>query len=176
MITPQLKARIKKIKFILLDIDGILTDGRIVYDNKGNELKFFDVQDGFGVILLKRVGIDAGIMTAKSSRIVKRRAKDLKVKYLYMNCFYKLEAFEELLKKSNLNSEEICYMGDDLIDVPVLKRVGFAVSVPNAIDEAKEAAHYVTKRHGGRGAVREVCDLILKTQDKWHNIIPRYSR
>lgn len=176
MIPPALQDRIKNIKLLLLDIDGVLTDGRIVYDNKGNELKFFDVQDGFGVTLMTRAGIDIGIITAKKSRVVAKRAKDLSVKYLYQNTFYKLEAFQKLLAKSKLSPDQICYIGDDLIDVPVLKRVGFAVSVPNAVDEAKEAAHYVTKRYGGRGAVREVCDLIIKTQGKWQDILTRYDR
>ncbi len=176
MITSQLQERIKKIRLLILDIDAILTDGRIVYDNKGNELKFFDVQDGFGIVLLKRAGIETIIMTAKKSRVVSRRARDFKVKALYQNCFDKLKTFQEMLKKFNIPPDEICFMGDDLIDIPVLKRVGFAVSVPNAVDEARGAAHYVTKRHGGRGAVREICDLILKTQDKWHDITSRYSR
>ena len=176
MISPEIKDRIKKIKFVIMDIDGILTDGRIIYDNKGNELKFFDVQDGFGIVLLKRIGVESAIMTAKKSKVVSRRAKDFGVKYLYQDCFDKLKAFQEILGKINLSPEEICFIGDDLIDIPVLKRVGFAVSVPNAVDEAKEAAHYITKREGGRGAVREICDLIIKTQDRWQNIISRYSR
>ncbi len=176
MITPQLRERIKKIRLVILDIDGILTDGRIVYDNKGNELKFFDVHDGFGIVLLRRAGIDTVIMTAKRSNVVSRRAKDFKVKHLYQNCFDKLKTFNEVLEEFDIPAKEICFMGDDLIDIPVLKRVGFAVSVPNAVDEAKEAAHYITKRQGGRGAVREICDLIIKTQGGWEDIMRRYSR
>lgn len=176
MLSPQLEFRIKRIKLLILDIDGILTDGRIIYDNRGNELKFFDVQDGFGIVLLKRVGIETVIMTAKKSKVVSRRAKDFNVKHIYQNCFDKLKVFEDILRKFSLSPDEICFMGDDLIDIPVLKRVGFAVSVPNAVYETKKVVHYVTKRHGGRGAVREVCDLIIKSQNKWQDIIVHYSR
>lgn len=176
MTTPGLDCKIKRIKLLILDIDGILTDGRIIYDSKGNELKFFDVQDGFGLVLLKRAGVETVIMTAKKSKVVTRRAKDFNVSHIYQNCFDKLATFEDILKRFDLAPDEVCFVGDDLIDIPVLKRVGFAVSVPNAVDEAKEAAHYITKRHGGRGAVREVCDLILKSQDKWQDIMSRYSR
>lgn len=175
-IIPQLEERIKKIKLLILDIDGILTDGRIIYDNRGNELKFFDVQDGFGIVLLKRIGIDTIIMTAKKSRVVTRRARDFNVKHIYQNCFDKLATFQDILKKFRVSSDEICFVGDDLIDIPVMKRVGLAASVPNAVDETKEAAHYITKRTGGRGAVREICDLIIKTQDKWQDVMGRYLR
>ncbi len=174
--SPQLEERIKRIKLLMLDIDGVLTDGRIIYDNKANELKFFDVQDGFGIVLLGRAGIEVIIITANKSKAVRKRAKELNVKALYQNCFDKLKAFEEILEKFNLRPEEICFIGDDLIDLPVLKRVGLAVSVPNAVDEVKSAAHYITKKRGGRGAVREICDFILKSQNKWQEIMMRYSR
>ncbi len=167
---------LKKIKLLILDVDGVLTDGRIIYDNKANELKFFDVQDGFGIVLLKRAGIPSAIMTAKKSKIVSRRAKDFNIDHVYQNCFDKLETFEGILKKFNLSPKETCFIGDDLIDIPVLKRVGFAVSVPNAVEETKKAAHYITKAHGGRGAVREICDLIIKAQGRWQDIMARYSR
>lgn len=176
MSDPEIQDRIKKIRLLILDIDAVLTDGRIVYDGRGNELKFFDVQDGFGLVLLKRVGIDTIIITAKRSKAVSRRARDFKTKAIYQNCFDKLKVFKEILKKFKYQPEEICFMGDDLIDIPVLKRVGFAVSVPNAVSETKEIVHYITKRHGGRGAVREICDLIIKTQGKWDETISRYNR
>jgi len=172
----KLEERIRRIKLLMLDIDGILTDGRIIYDNRGNELKFFDVQDGFGIVLLRRVGIETFIMTANKSKVVSRRAKDFNIKHVYQNCFDKLRVFEDIIKRFNLSPDEICFMGDDLIDVPVLKRVGFAVSVPNAVQESKDAAHYITARPGGRGAVREICDLIVKTQNKWDDIMSRYAR
>lgn len=176
MVTPDIRKRIEKIRFAIFDIDGVLTDGRIVYDNEGNELKFFDVQDGFGIHLLQLMGIECGIMTAKRSKIVEKRAKDFKVKVLYMDCIDKLACFEDLLEKHKFKPEEISFMGDDLIDLPVLKRVGFAISVPNGVEETRKAAHYITKKPGGRGAVREVCDLILKTQNKWPSLITKFDR
>jgi 3-deoxy-D-manno-octulosonate 8-phosphate phosphatase (KDO 8-P phosphatase) len=160
-----------KVKLFVMDVDGILTDGRIIYDNKGNQLKFFDVQDGFGIALLRRGGIESAIITAKKSKVVERRAKDFKLKYLYQNCSDKLKALNDLMGKLKLLPEEICYMGDDLLDLPVLKSVGLAVTVPNAVSEVRGAVHHTTEKHGGRGAVREICDLILKTQGKF-DIIP----
>jgi 3-deoxy-D-manno-octulosonate 8-phosphate phosphatase (KDO 8-P phosphatase) len=176
MIAPHIREKIKRIKLFIVDIDGVLTDGRIVYDNRGNELKFFDVQDGFGITLLRRAGIECAIMTAKKTRIVAKRARDIKASFLFQNCTDKLKTFQTLLDKVDVHPEEICYIGDDLIDIPVLKRVGFAVSVPNAVPEAREIAHYITHKRGGRGAVREICDLIIKTQGKWDNILARYNR
>lgn len=176
MLSHHLIEKILKIKLLILDIDGILTDGRIVYDSKGRELKFFDVQDGLGIVLLKRSGVKSAIMTAKRSRIVTRRAKDFNVKYVYQNCHDKLNTFQRLTKRLRLKTDEVCFMGDDVIDIPVLKRVGFAVTVPNAVDEAKEASHHITTKTGGRGAVREVCDLIIKTQGKWPDVMQPYIR
>ena len=171
MLSHHLIERIVKVRFFIMDVDGILTDGRIIYDNKGNGYKFFDVKDGFGIALLRRAGIESAIITAKKSKAVARRAKDFKLKYLYQNCHDKLKTFSELSDRLSLRPENICYMGDDLLDMPVMKRVGFAVSVPDAVEEAQGAAHYVTQRRGGRGAVREVCDLIIKTQGKWDEIV-----
>jgi len=176
MITPQLKEKIKRIRLLILDVDSVLTDGRMVYDNKGNELKFFNVQDGFGIVILKRIGIDTVIMTASRSKLVLRRAKDINIKHVYQKSFDKLKTFKEIIERFNIPPAEICYMGDDLIDIPVLKRVGFAVSVPSAVDETKRVVHYITKKHGGHGAVREICDLIIKTQNKWDMITARYIR
>lgn len=171
-----MQERIKKINILMVDIDGVLTNGKIVYGNSGDELKFFDVQDGFGIVLLKRAGIKTIIITAKKSKIVSKRAKDFNAFKVYQNCFDKLKTFQSILKTFKFNSEEICYIGDDLIDIPVLKRVGFAVSVPNATEEVRANSHYITKKTGGSGAVREVCELILKTQGKWKSITEKYFR
>lgn len=176
IVPGHLIERIKKINTVIFDIDGVLTDGRIIYANSGNELKFFDVQDGFGAILLKRAGFKTFIMTAKKSKVVKLRGKDMQVSGIYQNCFDKLKTFNEITAKFKLDPENICYIGDDLIDLPVLKRVGFAVSVPNAMDEVKNGVHYVTKKKGGRGAVRELCDIILKAQNKWESVTAKYFR
>ena len=177
MLMPHhLIEKILRVKLLVMDVDGILTDGRIIYDSGGRQLKFFDVQDGFGVHLLRRAGIEAAIITAKRSRVVTRRAKDFKLKYVYQDCSDKLKALEGIIRKLKLSPEQVCYMGDDLLDMPAFKRCGFAVSVPNAVDEIKQEAHYVTRKEGGRGAVREVCDLIIKAQGKWEKAVYRYCR
>jgi 3-deoxy-D-manno-octulosonate 8-phosphate phosphatase (KDO 8-P phosphatase) len=165
--TDDISGRAKKIKLLILDIDGVMTDGRIIYSIYGDELKFFDVQDGFGITLLNNAGIKSVIITAKKSRIVKLRGRDMKVAKSYQGYIDKEAAFEKILKEFRVGEDEVCFMGDDLIDMPVLKRVGFAVAVPNAVDEVKSAAHYVTAKPGGRGAVREICDFLLKSQGKW---------
>ncbi len=176
MITDAFFERAKRVKVLILDIDGVMTDGRIVYSIYGDELRFFDVQDGLGISLLNKAGIKSIIITAKKSRIVKARARDLRVAKTYNGYLDKLKALKKAMRKFRVSHEEICFIGDDLIDIPVLKRVGLAVSVPNAVDEVKEAAHYVTSRSGGRGAVREVCDLLLKSQDKWDKATASYFR
>ena len=176
MTPAELSERIKKIRLVIFDVDGVLTDGRIVYDSRGTDLKFFDVADGLGMALLDKAGIDTVMMTAKGSRVVSRRAKDFNIKAVYQDCRDKLATFEKIQARFKIKPEEVCFVGDDLVDLPVLKRVGFAVSVPNAVDEAREVSHYITKKPGGRGAVREICDMILKTQGKWEEVIARYNR
>ena len=173
-LSDDLKERILKIKLVVLDIDGVLTDGRIVYGDYGDELKFFDVQDGFGLVMLRRAGIQTVIISAKKSRVNYRRAKELYATKIHQNVRDKLKIFEKVVKKMKLKHEEACFIGDDLVDLPVLSRVGFAVGVKNAVDEVKDASHYVTLRNGGRGAVREVADIILKTQHKWSEVTERY--
>ena len=174
MIADDLRERIRPIKLVIIDIDGVLTDGRIILGNYGDELKFFDVQDGLGMVLLREAGFKTVVITARKSRINERRAKDVKVVKLYQKVHDKLKIYEKVLRKFRMKPEEACFIGDDLIDLPVLKRVGFAVAVQNAVEEVKTAAHYVTQKKGGRGAVREVTDLILKTQDKWQHILEKY--
>lgn len=168
--------RAQKIKLVIFDVDGVLTDGRIIHGNYGDEIKFFDVQDGLGTVLLHRAGIKVAIITAKASRIVRKRAKELHIKYVFQNHHDKLKIFEKLLKKFKLSYDEACFIGDDLIDIPVLKRVGLSVSVPNAVGEVKEITHYTTEHPGGRGAAREVIDIILKAQKKWDEVTVRYYR
>ena len=176
MMTEQIAERARRVRLLILDIDGVMTDGRIVYSVYGDELRFFDVQDGLGITLMNRAGLRSIIITAKKSRIVKARARDLKVAKTYHGYLDKLKALAKALRKFRVTPEEVCFIGDDLIDLPVLKRVGFAVSVPNAVDAVKAQAHYITSRTGGRGAVREVCDLILKAQGKWDLATAAYFR
>lgn len=168
--------RIKKINVVMVDIDSVLTDGRMIYADSGDELKNFHVHDGFGMVLLRRAGIKTIILTANKSRMVARRGKILKVFKTFQGCFIKLDTYEKILKKYKFNPDEICFIGDDIIDIPVLKRVGFAVTVPNAMEDVKEYCHYITKKPGGHGAVRELSDLILKTQGKWASVTSNYFK
>lgn len=165
-----------RVKILIVDIDGVMTDGRIIYSIYGDELKFFDVTDGFGITLLRKAGIKSLIITAKKSKIVRMRAKDMKVAKAYQGCMDKIKPFNHALRKFKVIPEEVCFIGDDLIDIPVLKRVGFAVAVPNAVEEVREQAHYTTSKSGGRGAVREVCDLILRAQGKWDLATAQYFK
>lgn len=172
--SPDIIERAKKVKLLLLDVDGVLTDGRIIRSNKGDEIKNFNVNDGLGVLLVKRSGIKCLILTAKASRIVTARAKDMGIDKVYQGFHYKAEALEDILKKFEVSADEICFIGDDVIDIPVLKRVGLAVCPPNAMHEVKPLAHLITEKKGGYGAVREVCDLILKAQGTWDKVTERY--
>lgn len=176
MMNKEIVEQARRIKLLITDIDGVMTDGRIVYSIYGDELKFFDVTDGFGISLLNKAGIKTVIITAKKSRIVKMRGRDLKISKVYAGFLDKLIPFNDVLKRFKVSPEEICFIGDDLMDLPVLKKVGLAVSVPNALEDVKAAAHYITSRPGGHGAVREICDLILKSQDKWDQVTARYFK
>ena len=172
--SADLQARIQRIKLVIVDNDGVLTDGRIVLGDYGDELKFFDVQDGFGLVLLRRAGLSTVIISGKKSRINHRRAKELMVNKIIQNAFDKLKAFEKIIKQFKVSPEEVCYIGDDLIDLPVMKRVGLAVAVPNAVQEVRQAAHYQTQKFGGRGAVREAVDMILKGRGLWQKVTEKY--
>lgn len=174
MQSAEIEERIKKIKILILDVDGVLTDGHITYGDYGDELKYYDVLDGFGIQMLRKAGIPTVIITAKRSKVNNRRARDLKVAHIYQNVEDKLVVFTSVLKKLNSMSEEVCCMGDDLMDLPIMSRAGFAVAVQNAVPEVKQVAHYVTSKSGGRGAVREITDKILKLQGKWALVTEKY--
>lgn len=165
----------KKIKLLLLDVDGVLTDGRIVYDSQGRDMKFFDVHDGLGVYLLKKAGIPTILITAKGSKAIRPRARDMRVKAVFANISPKSAVLDKILKRYKVSPDEICFAGDDLVDLCLIKKVGFAVAVFNACREIKQVSHYITLREGGRGAVREVAELILKAQGKWQEAISCYD-
>lgn len=170
----MIEERAKKIKLLILDVDGVLTDGRIIYDNFGDELKCFSVYDGFGMTLLHRAGIKSVIITAKKTNVVKRRARDMHVDKVYSD-HRKLRIYEQVLRKFKVKDEEICFIGDDLIDLPIIKRAGLSIAPPEAAEEVKKSSHYITKKSGGKGAVREVIEIILKSQDLWNKIIGEYA-
>jgi len=175
IIKEELKARFKKIKLLLLDVDGVLTDGRIIYDSHGKDLKFFDVHDGLGVYVLHKAGIKTVLITAKGSKAIRPRAKDMRVAEVFSDVFPKTKVLDRILKKYRVSLAEICFMGDDLVDLALMRKVGLPVAVANASQDIKEAAVYITNRLGGRGAVREVAEIILKSQDKWKDILDFYE-
>src|SRR3989338_9398703 len=158
-----MKKKAKNIRVLLLDIDGVLTDGRIIMSDLGDELKFFDVHDGFGLMLWHKAGYKSAIITAGESPLVLRRANILNIDKVYQKANDKLAVYDKIKKIYGVCDKQVCFIGDDLIDLPVLRRVGFSCCVPNAIHQIKQKVDYVTKKQGGRGAVREVIDLILKT-------------
>jgi 3-deoxy-D-manno-octulosonate 8-phosphate phosphatase (KDO 8-P phosphatase) len=167
-------ADLAKIKLLLLDVDGVMTDGRIIYDSDGGETKAFDVKDGHGLKLLQRAGIRVGIITGRQSPIVARRATELGIELVYQGIKDKSVPFNEIMQTLALDPEEIAYIGDDIVDLPVMRKVGFSVTVADAVDDVKPFADMVTKRSGGRGAVREVCDFILKESGRWPTVTRHY--
>lgn len=171
-----MQEKLKAIKLLLLDVDGIMTDGRIIYSEDGGETKAFDVKDGHGLKMLQRTGIKVGIITGRQSGIVSRRARELGIELVYQNAKDKLLPFREILENLSLSASEVAYMGDDVVDLPILLRVGFSATVADAVDDVKPHVDYITQRSGGRGAVREVCDLILKQGGYWDAQTSRYFR
>ncbi len=174
-IEDSVLVKAKKIKLLLLDVDGVLTDGRIVYDSGGGDSKFFDVHDGMGVYALSKAGIKTIIVTAKGSRAIKPRARDMRVAEVFADVSPKSAVLDKILKKYRVTKDEICFVGDDLVDLGLMKIVGLPIAVFNACPEIKQAASYITIKHGGRGAVREIAELILKSQGKWREIIRFYE-
>ena len=166
-----MKQKIQQIKMILFDVDGVLCSGDITYLDNGVEIKTFDVQDGMGVTLARLAGLKTGIITGRKSSAIEKRADELKIDILKQGSFNKLEPYNEVKKEFGFNDCDICYVGDDLLDIPILNLVGFSVSVPNAREEVKSICDYVTIARGGRGAVREIIDFILKDQGKFDQLL-----
>lgn len=167
-------SKAKNIRLLLLDVDGVLTDGSLIYSHEGKESKAFNTQDGFGLRILQDAGVAVGIITARSSEALKRRSRDLRIEHLYQGAGNKLEAYKEILKKTGLKPFEIAYMGDDWLDLVLLKRVGLAVAPANAVPEVLDMVHYTTEQAGGHGAVRELCDLILEGMGKHKELLQQY--
>ena len=170
-----IRNKVDKIQLVILDVDGVLTDGSLILGEQGKEYKNFHVHDGLGIKLLQEAGIKVGFLTSRKSKPVVTRAKELGIDLLYQGAADKLELIYEIVNETNIKMDAICYMGDDLPDLPVLKNVGFSVTVPDAPDEIKKNTDCVTERSGGRGAVRELAELILKTQGKWENQIKQFE-
>lgn len=169
----NLDERLRRVKLIATDLDGVLTDGTIYYGDHGDEIKGFHIQDGQGIVLAQRAKIRTVIITGRKSKVNERRARDLKVDRLIQDCHDKGRMFEKICAKYRIPVEEAAYVGDDLLDLAPMRKAGLAVAVRNAVAEIRSAAHYVTERQGGEGAVREVIDMILKSQGHWSALLSR---
>lgn len=175
MLKEEIQGKLKKIKMLVLDIDGVMTDGSIIMDSDGREMKNFNVRDGHGLVMIQRYGIQVAILTGRTSAVVDHRARDLKITEVYQGALNKKEIFAQILKKNNLTPDTISYMGDDIVDIPVLKSVGFSVAVADALDLVKKTVDYVTVNKGGQGAVREICEMLLMAQGYWPEVAARYD-
>jgi 3-deoxy-D-manno-octulosonate 8-phosphate phosphatase (KDO 8-P phosphatase) len=170
----RLAARLKHVRILLCDVDGVLTDASIFVGGP-QEVKRFNILDGLGLVLLRRVGIKTGWISSRPSAATILRAEELKIDFLVQEKGRKVSAVESILSRTGIAWAEVCYMGDDIVDLGVLKRAGVAVTVANGVAEAKALAHYVTREAGGHGAVREVAELILKAQNKWTRLLSDYA-
>jgi 3-deoxy-D-manno-octulosonate 8-phosphate phosphatase (KDO 8-P phosphatase) len=178
-IPEEIISRAQQIKLLLLDCDGVLTDGGLYYTFDGKRvmegLKVFHIHDGQGLKLAREAGLKLGIISGRISPALTARARELQIDRLHQGVDDKLPVYEQIKTAEGLADDQIAYMGDDLPDLPVMRRVGLAIAVADAVDEIRECAHFVTNKPGGRGAAREAIELILKSQDKWGESLQRYS-
>lgn len=167
-------ARAAAVKLMIFDVDGVLTDGSLHFGPDGEMMKTFNVHDGLGIKLLQEAGLQTAIISARQSPIVTRRARDLGIPHVLQGGHDKRIGFSQLLADTALTAEQCCFIGDDIVDLPILARVGFAVSVPNGRPEAHQRAHYITTAAGGRGAVRELCELLLHAQGSYARVMAQF--
>ena len=165
----------KKIRLLVLDVDGVMTDGGINIDEHGKETKRFHVRDGLGLKMLMSAGIDVVIISGRKSEAVEQRAKDLGIREVYQGVKDKGPLLRELIQRKKLRRKQVCCMGDDLPDIPMFNQAGFSIAVADAVREARDAADFITINRGGNGAVREVCELILKAQGAWPGIVSAFT-
>lgn len=168
--------KLKKIKLLILDVDGVMTDGRIIFDSNGVESKFFNVKDGHGIKMLQRSGIEVAIISGRESAVVTNRAAELGIAQVYQKSLDKVTPFRKILQDTALAADQVAFMGDDLIDIPVLKLAGFAATPADGNPDVIPYVDYIALKGGGWGAVREVCDMIIKAQGKWEEATDRYFR
>ena len=173
-VDPEVLSLAAKVKLLLFDVDGVLTDGRLVIGDDRQEYKAFNSRDGHGIKMLQRKGVSVGIITGRTSEVVKHRVKDLQIKHVYQGCKEKLPVYEKLIKKLKLKPEQTAYVGDDVVDLPIMLQVGLAVAVQNAHPLTKQYAHWITPSIGGYGAAREVCDMLLHAHGLYHTEMQRY--
>ena len=174
----SVERRAARIKLLLMGCDGVLTDGGVMLLEDGDDQKTFNVRDGLGIVLLHRAGLHSGIISGRISSFVQRRVWELgmAMEYVRQGSVDKVKDFEEMLAKAGIVENEVAFIGDDVTDIPLLQRCELAVAVADAVEEARSVAHYVTQHPGGHGAVREVCELILKAQGRWHELMRPYLR
>lgn len=172
----DIESRARKIKLMIFDVDGVLTNGQIIFGRDGEAMKEFHAQDGLGISVAHKAGIKTAIITGRESDMVRLRGAELKIADVYQGAMSKVAALAELTAKYSLDLAEVCYVGDDLIDLPVMIQVGLACAVANAVSEVKDNAHYTAIHSGGNGAVREIIELVLKSQGKWTDIIKAYTQ
>ncbi|MBI4843287.1 MAG: HAD-IIIA family hydrolase [Nitrospirae bacterium] len=165
-----MEAKTKKIKLLILDVDGVMTDGSIILDNEGNELKRFHVRDGHGIRMLKKAGIRTAIITGRKSKVVKRRAKELGIADVFQGVYKKSLVYDSLREKYSLKDENIAFMGDDIVDIELFRRASVTAAPADAEEEVMKRADFISSRNGGRGAVREFTDLILKSSGRWGDV------
>ena len=170
----EIERRAARVKLLLMDCDGVLTDGRITLLENGDEQKSFHTRDGHGIVLLHRAGLNSGIISGRTSSLVERRARELGMRYVRQGTWDKVKDFDELLAEAGVTDHEVAFVGDDVTDIPLMQRSALAVAVADAAPETIAAAHYVTQLPGGHGAVREVTELILKAQGRWSELMKRY--
>ena len=170
----QVRERAAQVKLLILDVDGVLTDGGLIWHADNQESKVFHVHDGHGIRLVQRAGIEVGLLTGRSSQVVAHRAEDLGIKLIVQGSRDKLSDYKVMLRQRQLDDLDVAYVGDDLVDVPVFKRVGLAVAVADAPAYVNSHCHIITQNPGGRGAVREICDFLLVTQGKWEEVTAPY--
>ncbi len=162
--TKDIQTRLKKIKLLILDVDGVLTDGRIFLQEGMGWTRFFHIKDGYGLKVLMKAGVQVAIISGGDSKDVRTRMEFLKIQHVFLGDEDKIKALDKIAQATGFKDDEMGFMGDDLFDIPVLKRVGFSATVPHAVDEVKECVHYITEHQGGFGAVREIADAIRKAQ------------
>ena len=172
---PQLSEKLQKIQLLLLDVDGVLTDGTIIYNDSGMETKTFSVKDGFGIRLLMNNGIQVGIVTGRSSRALQCRCENLGIDLVFDGIADKAKALEEIIRQTGRDVQEIAFMGDDLPDLPIMNRVGVSIAVADAHTHVRSQSDLVTSANGGRGAVREICEAILNAKGLWNTILDTYQ-
>ena len=171
---PLTDINFKQITWLVLDVDGVLTNGTVMLHPDGSESKQFNLQDGHGIKMFKRAGLGVALLSGRESAATQRRADQLQIEHVFEGCTAKLPVLEEFIHAQGITPEQVAYVGDDVLDLPIVRRVGFGVAVANAVNELKHYADYVTERAGGEGAVREVIELILKRSDRWPALMERY--